>query len=576
MASRPGAFLSRPQVGVRLSTPYATLYLARHLRCVEKVTSKREEDSCSAACLISSGVSLSCKRDLSISRGLHISRSQQPLQSEEAEDRIYSELENGRINDYYKNNTGVGAQISKKKKNYKGKIFGVELSPDVVAIAMVYFVQGVLGLSRLAVSFFLKDDLQLDPAESSVISGIAAVPWLIKPIYGLISDGIPLFGYRRRSYLVLCGILGSVAWAMMATVVNNKYGAMSAVFMSSLSVAFSDVVVDSMAVERARGESQSTSGSIQSLCWGSSAAGGIVSAYFSGSLVEIYGVRFVFGVTALLPLMTSAVAGLVGEESVTFHSIICQNDDKEVKDLSMAKSSFLDSGKLQLFYLWQTVKEPAILFPTMFIFLWQATPTSDSAMFFFMTNKLGFGPEFLGRVRLITSVASLAGVGIYNGFLKGVPLRRMFYWTTMLGACLGLTQLLLVSGLNQQLGISNEWFSMGDTLVLAVLGQVSFMPVLVLAAKLCPPGVEATLFATLMSICNGASVCGGLLGAGLTQIFGVTSQDFTNLAILLVICNASSLLPLPFLQFLPSELEIESAVEKEDKASGSIEDLKKN
>jgi hypothetical protein len=52
-------------------------------------------------------------------------------------------------------------------------------------------------------------------------------------------------------------------------------------------------VVDSMVVERARGESQSTSGSLQSLCWGSSAFGGIVSAYFSGSLVDTYGVRFV-------------------------------------------------------------------------------------------------------------------------------------------------------------------------------------------------------------------------------------------------------------------------------------------
>lgn len=50
----------------------------------------------------------------------------------------------------------------------KGKmLFGVEMSPDTIAIAMVYFVQGILGLSRLAVSFFLKDDLNLDPAEVS-------------------------------------------------------------------------------------------------------------------------------------------------------------------------------------------------------------------------------------------------------------------------------------------------------------------------------------------------------------------------------------------------------------------------
>lgn len=52
-------------------------------------------------------------------------------------------------------------------------------------------------------------------------------------------------------------------------------------------------VVDSMVVERARGESQSMSGSLQSLCWGSSSFGGIVSSYFSGALVDSYGVRCV-------------------------------------------------------------------------------------------------------------------------------------------------------------------------------------------------------------------------------------------------------------------------------------------
>ncbi|PHT32011.1 hypothetical protein CQW23_28348 [Capsicum baccatum] len=43
--------------------------------------------------------------------------------------------------------------------------FRVDLTPDNFVVAIVYFIQGVLGLSRLAVSFYLKDDLHLDPAE---------------------------------------------------------------------------------------------------------------------------------------------------------------------------------------------------------------------------------------------------------------------------------------------------------------------------------------------------------------------------------------------------------------------------
>lgn len=92
------------------------------------------------------------------------------------------------------------------------------------------------------------------------------------------------------------------------------------------------------------------------------------------------------------------------------------------------------------------------------------------------------------------------------------------------------------------------------------------MPILVLAARLCPPGVEATLFATLMSISNGANVTGGFFGAGLTKLLGVTSQNFHHLALLLIVCNLSSLLPLPFLGLLPSESDMDAAVEKAEKA----------
>ncbi|XP_051127978.1 folate-biopterin transporter 1, chloroplastic isoform X2 [Andrographis paniculata] len=259
------------------------------------------------------------------------------------------------------------------------KCFGVELTPDNIAVAMVYFVQGVLGLSRLAVSFYLKDDLHLEPAETAIISGVSTLPWLVKPLYGFISDSIPLFGYRRRSYLVMSGLLGALSWSLMATFVNSKYGVAFCIFLGSLSVAFSDVVVDSMVVERARGESQSMSGSLQSLCWGSSAFGGIVSSYFSGSLVGAYGVRFVFGLTALLPLITSAVAVLVKEQRVV--------NLPRVQNTLLNDTSFVASSKYSVMQLWDAVKQPNVFLPTIFIFLWQATPQSDSAMFYFTSRE---------------------------------------------------------------------------------------------------------------------------------------------------------------------------------------------
>lgn len=53
----------------------------------------------------------------------------------------------------------------------------------------------------------------------------------------------------------------------------------------------------------------------------------------------------------------------------------------------------------------KAISQKAILLPTAFIFIWHSTPKAEFALFFFTTNELNFDPEFLGRVRLVTSVA---------------------------------------------------------------------------------------------------------------------------------------------------------------------------
>ena len=62
----------------------------------------------------------------------------------------------------------------------------------------------------------------------------------------------------------------------------------------------------------------------------------------------------------------------------------------------------------------------------------------------------------MGLISLVGALASLAGVLIFNGCLKGIPMRKMMIWCTILVVVLGSTDLVLVSGLNRRLGISDE------------------------------------------------------------------------------------------------------------------------
>ena len=55
---------------------------------------------------------------------------------------------------------------------------------------------------------------------------------------------------------------------------------------------------------------------------------------------------------------------------------------------------------------------------------------------------------------------------------------------------------------NVSLGIDDRLFLLGVEMIQPVVARIANMPTFVLAAKVCPPDVEATLFALLMGLAN--------------------------------------------------------------------------
>ena len=66
---------------------------------------------------------------------------------------------------------------------------------------LISFHSGICTLSELAIQYYFKDTLKLQPGSMSRILSISSIPWTIKPIFGLITDLCPIFGYRRKFYI---------------------------------------------------------------------------------------------------------------------------------------------------------------------------------------------------------------------------------------------------------------------------------------------------------------------------------------------------------------------------------------
>lgn len=99
--------------------------------------------------------------------------------------------------------------------------------------------------------------------------------------------------------------------------------------------------------------------------------------------------------------------------------------------------------------------------------------------------------------------------------------------------------------------IPDPAFVLTDRALLAALHELGHMPLLVLAARICPEGIEATMFAAVMSVSNLAGLVSSLLNAACVRALGITSRDFWGLPALVVLCSLMHALPVPLLRLVP-------------------------
>jgi hypothetical protein len=69
-----------------------------------------------------------------------------------------------------------------------------------------------------AQNYYLKDVVHVGPIGAQAYSAVAHIPWTIKPIYGILSDGFPLNGLHRTYYIVIASVIGTASWIILGTI----------------------------------------------------------------------------------------------------------------------------------------------------------------------------------------------------------------------------------------------------------------------------------------------------------------------------------------------------------------------
>jgi MFS family permease len=357
----------------------------------------------------------------------------------------------------------------------------------LVFFALVYLVEGVGqigGLIAQPLTFYLKEVHGWAALQVTAFLAVFNFPWIIKPVYGLLSDFVPIFGYRRKSYLIVANIVAMAAY-LWSTQLSAPGELVWALQLTAYAMAISSTVCGAVLVENGQRLGESGRFVNQQWLWFNAAA--MASAIGGGQLVQ--------WLPPATALHTAALIVAAAPAAVLLGTLL----------LVQEEPVHLDAGSLRrtMDGLADAFKKRELWIVGSFLFLYYFSPGFATPLYYAMTDNLKFPQGFIGLLGSITSAGWIAGALLYPRLLENLSSKRLLNLSIALGTVTTAAYLLLVNEMSAVI-LS---FCSGFAAMLATVATVT------LAADYCPRRSEGFSFAVMMSLINFATASGDIIGS---------------------------------------------------------------
>ena len=356
-----------------------------------------------------------------------------------------------------------------------------------ILFSLIYFGQGIYSLPAQAVGRWLKN-LQIPYGTIETIGAWIIIPWVIKPLYGLISDFFPLFGYRRKSYLII-----NYIFLVLAGIYVYIFGftVPSYILISiccGFCFAFNDVCGDAIMVKQ--GQEAKMTGEFSSVQWGSIWAasaivgllGGVFSHYNNYKLPYLIGSLFILGILIYI---------------IKFYK-----EKKYIEKVNVKAWSGIKKA----------LKNKQLLITAVFLFCLWFTPSFGSIFTnSIMRDKLHFSEILIGVLGTTGTAFGILGAIIYYKLCKKINLKKLLTFTIIFG---GLTTFCY-------LYYPNIYIAFLYAVLFGVFGGISHLVVIDYVAKITPKESEAFIFSGMCSVLNLGAMCSRFAGGSLYPIVGL-------------------------------------------------------
>lgn len=359
---------------------------------------------------------------------------------------------------------------------------------------LAYFAQSFAqmgGLISQPLNFYLKEELGFSSSEVSDYLAIASLPWVIKPVYGLISDYLPLFGYRRKTWLMLVNLLGAGGFMWLAGLADPG-SLVIALTLTAFGTAASDVIIDALMVEK--GAETGLTARFIGTQWFWFKIAAVITALAGGFLANTFEPATALHIAATITMLAPIAVLTAGYFLV--------REDKRRIELAQMRETTQS--------MWLAVRSPRLQLAAVFVVLWCFSPGFGAPLYYHMTDVLHFDQQLIGQLSAYTAAGGVIGAWLFGHVLARRPVAVQANVAISAAILAVLAYLALAQPSDHAQAIAVPLNA-----AVGMLNQIGMLMIMSVAARACPPRAEGFTFAVMMSLYNASDQLSSIIGSRL-------------------------------------------------------------
>ena len=436
--------------------------------------------------------------------------------------------------------------------------------------AVFFLLTMAQALPLTAVQVLLNRDLGLE-RRPELVNRFFAVEFsmsTLKPLYAALSDLCPIRGLRRVPYMILGAVAHAAARQGFARVVDvgGLYvaGVLSVVFFSICETGADGALVQISAGDPKRSMRAQARGMMVR------SAGSLVATALSVPLLAAATARTCVALAGCFSLAAAAAASRVREDANRRDRNAASERETSVDANGRTANGRTANGRTAngrtangrtangrtangrtanaaaaSLRALAPCLTPRVGRAAAFVFAYRIPPTALVTFTSFTYERFDLPNWSYAALLLVSTVGGVAAAWAYGRASRTLTLAASFVAGAAVDAVCGLARLAVIDADD---GVSAPAVALAASSLVTSFGiMFGYMPILALAARVAPPGLEAFGYALLLFVADAATSTGSMLAAELTRALGIgegEGRSWSNLAAFVWMCAVMKLAPL--------------------------------